>query len=83
MSSDPSALEKLQQIRREYDRLYGDRDAESSSVATPEPESQRPEPPMTDSENLVLRLALNAQAHIEQARRLCERLASTPPRDRD
>lgn len=77
--TDPSMLDKLQEIRREHDRRYGARVAEPNSFATPDTYPQHDDPPVTQAENFAERLARNSQANTEQARRMYERLASNRP----
>jgi hypothetical protein len=64
MSTDP--LDRLRQMRDECDRAFGDGDVVAHGMST-----------APDAEGLALRLAVNAHRQMAQARRLCEKLASS------
>lgn len=66
MSGDP--LDRLRQLREECDRAFDPGDVEAHDMRA-----------AADAENLALRLAVNAQRQMAQARRLTEKLRSKPP----
>jgi len=64
MSTDP--LDRLRQMRDECDRAFDGGEVVAHSIST-----------APDAEDLALRLAVNARRQMAQARRLCEKLASS------